>query len=325
MIKTTKIDCNKTLDGDASDYIPLWEALGRLRSKNNLDDGVRINESFLKDIKPDFLWSWPLVTIAQLAFGIIATSALIVLLTPVHPEKSDIALNILLIGTFGFLVLQIWRRISQYGAQFYPIKALKVPHELDPIFEHALDHLQLVDGPKVVYRPAIGGKRKSLDNSLFFSKLRYLLFSRRKHDRGLVVHVDSAIAVHSDLYIHREDFEKMRLPKSPPRNGKRGRPVEHPYELWAAAVMQNPLIKEMDLEKEDEAIKTIKRLLTARAKEDGDVDGKSPGSEKLQTTAQEVLAKLKQRARKKNARIIGQLSPLRWSKFIGNCLQLSRK
>ena len=244
------------------------------------------------------------------------------LITPIGPEESDTSLGIFLIGTLGFWAPQIWRRIGQYGARTYPDKALKLPYPEDPVFERAVNYFQRVDGPKVIYLSGLRKKRAFLDNAHFFSRLRYLLFSRRRNDRGMVMRIPSAIGVYSDLYIHRDNVERMLSTKKPARTGKRGRPVKYPYDEAIAAAMYHPQISKLDLSNDDEAFETIKDFLAEWFRENEDESCTSPRREQLGTPAKKVLAKLKLK-RSEKVSVIGQLSPFDWPKRIRKWLQIA--
>ena len=320
MTKADHVDWNNTLDGKESDYMPLWEAMGRLRSKNNLNDGVRINEAIIRKGREKLRSRWIAFDLLMLSLGILAISSLVVLVTFIHPDDTGVSIGILLFGTLGLLTLQIGRRIDQYGAQTYPVEALKLPYKKDPIFERAVEYFQKVDGPKVIYISRFTGKREHLDNAHFFSKLRYFLFSRRSNDRGVVMRLRSAVGVYSDLYIHRENVEKMRSARRSARTGEPGRPTEYPYDEASAAVMHHPQIGKWDWTNEDEALEAIKDLLAEWFREHEDEDGRLPRRSQLTTPAKKILAELLQN-RPQKATKIDRFSPFDWPKRIWNRLR----
>lgn len=320
MTKADHVDWNNALDGKESDYMPLWEAMGRLRSKNNLSEGVRINETIINERREKLRLRWIALDLIKFSLGILAISSLVVLVTSIHPDDTGVSIGILLFGTLGLLTLQIERRIDQYGAQTYPVEAQQLPYEKDPIFERAVELFQKVDGPKIIHISRFMRKREHLDNAHFFSKLRYFLFSRRSNDRGTVMYLRSAIGVYSNLYIHRENVEKMLSAKKSAPKGGRGRPVEYLYDDAIAAVMHHPKIGKIDRTNEDKALESLKDFLAEWFKENEDESCRRPRRSQLITPAKKILAKLERKSPQKVS-VIGQLSPFNWLKRTWNKLR----
>jgi len=110
-----------------------------------------------------------------------------------------------------------------------------LPHDADRHFDEFLGYLQKASGPQAYYKPRFGKKREPLDRQEFFGRLRYFLFSEHDADRRLVMRFRSGWALPSDIFVHRDDLERMIALAKPKRKAGPGR---NPKYAYAEAVIE---------------------------------------------------------------------------------------
>lgn len=214
-------------DGDDVDDIPLWKVLAKIRA-DDLDEGSKLNAAFLKGIKPRFFWSYNLAIAISSVFGLLAVVFLFGLAAAIRSKSADFFYYGSLLMLAGAIAPHLWRRAYQYGLAV-PHAPLALPHSSDPLFDEVLGHLQKVDGPRVYYISRFGKKRIPLNRRQFFGRLRYFLFSEQGNDRAIVMRFPTAMPLPADLYLHREDMERMLAMSAPKRSGGPGRNVKYAY------------------------------------------------------------------------------------------------
>ncbi|WDF73606.1 hypothetical protein [Novosphingobium sp. KACC 22771] len=275
-------------DGDEADDIPLWKVLAKVRS-DNLDEGLSANAAFLDRIRPAPSRYYNLALVISIVFGFLAVLFLIGLLISVRTGATDLFYFLTVAMVAAAVAPQLWRQAYQYGLST-PDRPLALPHASDPLFDAVLVHLQKVDGPQAYYRSWFRRKRIPLKRRQFFGRLRYFLFSEHGKDRGLVMRFPTAMALPADIYLHREDVDKILAVDRPKRKGGPGRNAKYRYEEAIIALLGDPRPEALDVSDRAAAIQTIKDWLSewfeANADESGDVprrDQLTPFAEKIYT------------------------------------------
>ncbi|MFV0642899.1 MAG: hypothetical protein ACK5NN_00110 [Sphingomonadaceae bacterium] len=238
-------------EGDDVNNVPLWHVLAQLRS-DDLDDGWRENTLIINKLKASYAIGYNAAFFVSFSFGILF---LIFSMAFLLSDRSTQGLPfILTLVTFAAAVApHLWRQAYQYGWNI-PDSPLNLPHESDEVFEELLGYLQRVGGPKVFYISRFRKKAIPLKQRQFFGKLRYFLFSEKGTDRAMVMRFPTAMSLTTDLYMHRNDVEKIiALRASPekevaPQGSKYGQRAKYPYIAAAVGVaLDDPLLVNLDL------------------------------------------------------------------------------
>jgi hypothetical protein len=206
-------------DDDEAENIPLWRALARF-TRDDPDEGLELNAAVINQEKPAFKRYYNAAFLFSLISGLLSFIFFAVMLIVARTDAADTLFLIVLILLALTAAPQIWRQLYQYGATI-PSAPLALPHEADRHFDEFLSYLQRASAPHAYYTPRFGKKRKRLDRHNFFGRLRYLTFSEHSADRRLVMRFSAGLALPSDIFIHRDDLEKMIALNKPKR--KEGR------------------------------------------------------------------------------------------------------
>lgn len=277
-------------DGDEADNVPLWKVLAQFRS-DDLDEGLNINAAVINQAKPPFLRYYNLAFVVSFVFGFLSVLFLTGLLLSAYSGSTDFFFYPTLIALAATAAPHIWRQIYQYGFRI-PNVPLKLPHKPDRLFEEVLGYLQKVDGPKAYYLSRFGKKRIPLKRRQFFGRLRYFLFSEHSEDRGMVMRYATAASLPADLYLHRDDVEKMLAMSRPKRKGGPGRNTKYRYDEAIIALIGDPRIDELDVKDRTAAIRTVKDWLSEWFEEHADESGDVPRRDLLAPYAEKICARL---------------------------------
>ncbi len=281
-------------DGDDVDDIPLWKVLAKITA-DDLDEGSKLNAAFLKGIKPRFSWSYNLAIAISSVFGLLAVVFLIGLAIAIRSKSADFFYYGTLLMLAGIITPHLWRRAYQYGLGV-PDAPLSLPHPSDPLFDEVLGHLQKVDGPRAYYISRFGKKRIPLNRRQFFGRLRYFLFSEQGNDRGIVMRFPTAMPLPADLYLHREDMERMLAMGAPKRSGGPGRNVKYAYVEAAFDLRADPRLATLDLNDEVAAVRSLTDWLDEWFDSAANVSGDIPKRDRLTPYARKIYAHLKKSA-----------------------------
>jgi hypothetical protein len=268
---------NTSIDGGVSDSIPLWKALARFTSPDDLHAGMVLNESVIKNIKSRYRALYEATSIVSL-IGIV----LLVAYTPIllawlfFVGENNYVINVIL-AVLLVLALgpKIVRRIHQYGInRLYD--PLTLNFESNQYFDEFIGYLQRGSQPHAYYVTRFGGKRKYLDRREFFGRLRYLLFSEHPADRRLVTRYEAWGPLPSDIFIHRDNLEIIqKLRESAPQKPK-GVDSKYPYEDAIIAVLNSNEVKLLNLKERDAALKALRTMIVDWLKEINPAEGNSP-------------------------------------------------
>ncbi|KTR83141.1 hypothetical protein NS277_11415 [Novosphingobium barchaimii] len=278
-------------DGDDIDDVPLWKVLAKIRADDQ-DEGLSLNAAFLKGIKPRFSRSYNLAIGISGIFGFLALFSLIGLAAATRSESSDFFYYCTLLMLAGTIAPYLWRRAYQYGLAV-PDAPLGLPHPSDPLFEEVLGHLQKVDGPRAYYISRFGKKRIALNRRQFFGRLRYFLLSEQGDDRAIVMRFPTAMSLPADLYLHREDMERMLAMSAPKRSGGPGRNVKYAYVEAAFDLRADPRLATLDLNDEAAAVRSLTDWFDEWFDSAANVSGDIPKRDRLTPYARKIYAHLK--------------------------------
>jgi hypothetical protein len=281
-------------DGDDSENIPLWRALARFRS-DDLDEGRKANATVINRARPIFRRYYNAAFLASLAGGVLSFIVFFVMWIAGRSSTGDalfpVGLALLAVATAP----QLGRQIYQYGVAT-PDDPLALPHDSDRHFDEFLGYLQRASGPQAYYKPRFGKKREALDRQQFLGRLRYFLFSEHDADRRLVMRFRSGWALPSDIFVHRDDLERMIALTKPKRKGGPGRNLKYTYAEAVIELIGDPRLDTLDLNDEPAATHAITDWLDQWFKAAADESGDTPRRDQLTPYAKKIYAHLRKLA-----------------------------
>lgn len=120
---------------------------------------------------------------------------------------------------------------------------------------------------------------------------------RRAYQYGLAV-PDTPLALShpSDLYLHREDMERMLAMGAPKRSGGPGRNVKYAYVEAAFDLRADPRLERLDLNDEAAAVRSLTDWLDEWFDSAANVSGEIPKRDRLTPYARRIYAHLKKSA-----------------------------
>ena len=281
-------------DGDDVDDIPLWKVLAKIRS-DDLDEGLDTNATLLNRIKPPFSWYYNLALAISSGFGFLSVLFLIGLVISLRSGSTDFFFYLTLAMLAAAVTPHLWRQAYQYGLKI-PDAPLELPHASDRLFDEVLGHLQKVDGPQAFYLSRFRKKRIPLSRRQFFGRLRYFLFSEHSKDRAMVMRFPTAMSLPADIYLHRDDVEKMLAMSAPKRAAGPGRNVKYAYIEAVFDLRADPRVNALDLNNEVAAIRSITDWLDEWFDSPANVSGEIPKRDRLAPYAKKIYAHLKKPA-----------------------------
>ncbi len=281
-------------DGDDSENIPLWRALARFRS-DDLDEGRKANAAVINRARPIFRRYYNAAFLVSLAGGVLSFIVFFVMWIAGRSSVGDALFPVGLALLAAATAPQLWRQIYQYGVAT-PDDPLALPHDSDRHFDEFLGYLQRASGPQAYYKPRFGKKREALDRQQFLGRLRYFLFSEHDADRRLVMRFRSGWALPSDIFVHRDDLERMIALTKPKRKGGPGRNLKYTYTEAVIELIGDPRLDTLDLNDEPAAIHSITDWLDQWFKAAADESGDTPRRDQLTPYAKKIYAHLRKLA-----------------------------
>ncbi|EZP66176.1 hypothetical protein BV96_04599 [Sphingomonas paucimobilis] len=280
-------------DGDGVDDIPLWKMLAKIRS-DDLDEGLNANAAFLNRIKPPYSRNYNLALAISSGFGFLSVLFLIGLVISLRSEATDFFFYLTLTMLAAAMAPHLWRQAYQYGLKI-PEAPLDLRHASDQLFDEVLAHLQKVDGPHAYYLSRFRKKRIPLNRRQFFGRLRYFLFSEHSKDRAMVMRFPTAMSLPADLYLHRDDVEKILAASTPKRAAGPGRKVKYAYIEAAFDLRADPRLNTLELNDEAAAIHSITDSLLEWFQSAANVSADVPDRKLLTPYARKIFNHLKNR------------------------------
>jgi hypothetical protein len=285
-------------EGEESDDIPLWRALAQFSSED-LDDGLQQNAAVINQIKPSFVRRSNIAFVASLVFGFFTTVSLVGLAISASAEMA----NLMFFISLGLLTCtaapQFWRQYYQYGWRT-PTAPLDLPHLADPCFDEFLAFLQRASEPQPYARSWLRRKMIPIDRYHFFGKLRYFVFCERANVRALVMRFRAGWALPSDIFVHRDDLEKMIALSKPKRKGGPGRNAKYRYNDAVISLIGDADLNALVLDDRIGATNAIKNKLDQWFKANVDASGDVPRGDQLNPYAEKVFDHLKKSRRPKS-------------------------
>lgn len=277
-------------DGGEANNVPLWQALARFRSED-LDEGLKVNAAVINHAKPTFVLYYNIAFAISFGFGVLFILFMIGLLISARSNTTDFFLFPTLTTLAATVAPHLWRQGYQYGLKT-PDTPLKLPHAPDRLFDEVLCYLQKVDGPQAYYLSRFRKKRIPLKRRQFFGRLRYFLFSEHSKDRGMVMRFPTAMSLPADLYLHRDDVEKMVAMSTPKRKGGPGRNTKYRYDEAIIALIGDSRLDTLDMKDRTAAIHTVKDWLSEWFEANADESGDVPRRDQLTRYAEKICTHL---------------------------------
>lgn len=278
-------------DGDEADDVPLWQVLARFRSED-LDEGLSANAAIIGQVRSPIVRYYNVAFVVSFVFGFLSVLCMIgLLISAAYPGTTSLFYYLTLIMLAATVAPHLLRQAYQYGLSI-PEAPLELPHGPDRLFDEVLRYLQRVDGPQVYYRSRFRKKRISLRRRQFFGRLRYFLFSEHSKDRGMVMRFPTAMPLPADLYLHRDDVERMLAMSKPKRRGGPGRNTKYRYEEAIIALIGDARPGTLDLKDRAAAIHTIKNWLSEWFEANADESGDVPRRDQLNRFAEKIFTHL---------------------------------
>ena len=278
-------------DGDDSENVPLWRALAQFTS-DDLDEGLKANAVVIRQAKLPFARYYNMAFVVSMAFGFLFVIFLIGLLLSANTRSANLFSVLTLATLTATAAPHIWRQLYQYGFKT-PDAPLALPHAPDQHFEEFLGCLQKASGPRAYYISRFGKRRVFLNRRQFFGRLRYFLFSEHSADRALVMRFRTGHSLPGDIFLHRNDVDKMLAMGKPKRKGGPGRNSKYRYAEAIIALIGDTRLDALDLNDRTASVRAIKEWLADWFEANADATGDVPRSDQLSPYAEKIFDHLK--------------------------------
>ena len=277
--------------GDESENVPLWRALAQFTS-DDLDEGLKANAAVINKSKLPFARYYNVAFIVSLLFGFLFIVSLIGLLLSPTTNFANL-FSTLTLATFAAMAApHLWRQLYQYGLKT-PDVGLGLPYAADRHFDEFLSYLQKASGPSAYYISRFGKRRVFLNRRQFFGRLRYFLFSEHSADRALVMRFRTGHSLPGDIFLHRDDVDRMLAIAKPKRKGGPGRNSKYRYAEAIIALIGDPRLGALDLNDQAASVRTIKERLADWFDANADASGDVPRGDQLAPYAEKIFDHLK--------------------------------
>jgi hypothetical protein len=278
-------------DGDVSENVPLWKALAQFTS-DDLDEGLKSNAAIINQAKPIFARYYNAAFIVSMAFGFLFVIFLFAMLVSAPSKSADLFAFL----TFATLVAtaapHLWRQLYQYGLKT-PDAPLPLPYLPDGQFDEFLGYLQKASGPQAYYISRFGKRRVFLNRRQFFGRLRYFLFSEHSADRALVMRFRTGHSLPGDIFLHRDDVDKLLVMGKPKRKGGPGRNSKYQYAEAIIALIGDPRLGSLDMNDRAASVRMVKKWLGDWFDANADASGDVPRGDQLSPFAEKIVDHLK--------------------------------
>jgi len=278
-------------DGDDSENVPLWRALAQFTS-DDLDDGLKANAAVINTAKPPFARYYNVAFVVSMFFGFLLIVSLIGLLLSAATKPANLFSTLTLVTFCAAAAPHVWRQLYQYGLKT-PDAPLGLPHAPDRHFDEFLGYLQRASGPRAYYMSRFGKQRVFLNRRQFFGRLRYFLFSEHSADRALVMRFRTGHSLPGDIFLHRDDVDKILAMAKPKRKGGPGRNSKYRYAEAIIALIGDRRLAALDLNDRTASVRTIKEGLADWFAANADASGDVPRGDQLSPYAEKIVDHLK--------------------------------
>jgi hypothetical protein len=274
-------------DGGDSENVPLWRALAQFTS-DDLDEGLKANAVVIRQAKLPFARYYNMAFVVSMAFGFLFVIFLIGLLLSANTRSANLFSVLTLATLTATAAPHIWRQLYQYGFKT-PDAPLPLSHASDRHFEEFLGCLQKASGPRAYYISRFGKRRVFLNRRQFFGRLRYFLFSEHSADRALVMRFRTGHSLPGDIFLHRNDVDKMLAMGKPKRKGGPGRNSKYRYAEAIIALIGDTRLDALDLNDRTASVRAIKEWLADWFEANADATGDVPRSDQLSPYAEKIF------------------------------------
>ncbi|MEP7349843.1 MAG: hypothetical protein ABI668_07815 [Sphingorhabdus sp.] len=278
-------------DGEDSEHVPLWRALAQFTAED-LDEGLQANAAVIGKVQPVASRYYNMAYAVSMVSGFLLTISLAGLLLSPTTQSANLFSALTLAAFAATAAPHVWRQFYQYGLKT-PEVPLALPHAPDPHFEGFLGILQKASGPRAFYISRFGKRRVFLNRRQFFGKLRYFLFSEHSADRAFVMRFRTGHSLPGDIFLHRDDVDRMLAMPKPKRKPGPGRNTKYRYDYAIIALFSDPSLHTMDLSDRVAAMRAIKERLNAWFEANADESGHVPRGDQLAPFAEKIIAQLK--------------------------------
>ena len=273
-------------DSEDCEDVPLWKALAQCTS-DDLDEGLKANSAVINQAKPIFVRYYNVAFVVSLAFWCLLVVFLIALVLSAQSRSTNLFSALTLATLAATAAPHLWRQIYQYGLKT-PEAPLKLPHAPDRHFDEVLGHLQKASGPRAYYLSRFGKKRIFLNRRQFFGKLRYFPFSEHSTDRAIVMRFRTGRSLPADIFLHRDDVDRMIAVSRPKRKGGPGRSTKYRYADAIIALIGDPRLKALDTKDRAAAVRAVKGMLAEWFKANADESCDMPRDDLLAPYAEKI-------------------------------------
>ncbi len=281
-------------NGEDFENVPLWKALAQFTSED-LDEGLRVNAAVINRERPKVLRNYNVASLVSISMGVLfllALLAILALLLSAHTGAVSWLTPLTLILFVAALAPHLFRQFQQYGWGV-PRSALPLPHAADRHFDEFLVYLQRASGPQAYYLSWFRKKRTFLSRQQFFGNLRYFLFSEDRADHGMVLRCGSVLPFPADVYLHRDDVQKMIAMSKLKRKAGPGRSAKYAYSDAIISLIGDPGLSMLDLSDRTAALRVIKNRLSNWFEMHSDASGDVPRGDLLAPYAEKIYERLK--------------------------------
>jgi hypothetical protein len=274
-------------DGDDFENVPLWRALAQFTS-DDLDDGLKVNAATISQAKPPFARYYNAAFIVSMAFGFLFVIFLFALLISAPSKSANLFSFLTLVTLAASAAPHVWRQIYQYGVKS-PDAPLGLPHSPDRHFDEFLGYLQKASGPRAYYISRFGKRRVFLNRRQFFGRLRYFLFSEHSADRALVMRFRTGHSLPGDIFLHRDDVDRILAMAKPKRKGGPGRNSKYRYAEAIIALIGDTWLDKLDLNDRAGSVRRVRERLANWFETNADESGDVPRADQLAPYAEKVF------------------------------------
>lgn len=278
-------------DGDVSENVPLWKALAQF-SSDDLDEGLRVNAAIINQAKSPFARYYNAAFIVSMIFGFLCVVFLFAMLLSVPSKSADLFGFLTLATLAGAAAPHLWRQLYQYGLKT-PDVPLLLPYPPVGQFDEFLGYLQKASGPQAYYISRFGKRRVFLDRRQFFGRLRYFLFSEHSADRALVMRFRTGHSLPGDIFLHRDDVDRLLVLGKPKRKGGPGRNSKYQYADAVIALIGDPRLGNLDINDRSASVRMVKKLLADWFDSNADASGDVPRGDQLSPFAEKIVDHLR--------------------------------
>ena len=128
-----------------------------------------------------------------------------------------------------------------------------------------------------------------LNRRQFFGRLRYFLFSEHSADRALVMRFRTGHSLPGDIFLHRDDVDRILAMAKPKRKGGPGRNSKYRYAEAIIALIGDAWLDKLDLNDRAGSVRRVRGRLADWFETNADESGDVPRADQLAPYAEKVF------------------------------------